>query len=255
MMRVAGAILSSDLSEQNAYFEAGNRNKRAIAVDLNKQRGREIVYGLIERSDVFIQNFRHGVAEKNGVDYKTLAKYNPRLIYAHASAWGPKGPDRNEPSADYTGMARSGMMCLMGEPGMTPFSIQGGIGDQIGGIMTAMGVLASLFVRERTGVGQELEASLLGSMAFLLGHPVTMNTIVNLPTPKTARKKAGNPLWNHYQCGDGKWVALAAMSSDRFWSNFCKALGLENLEKDSRFDSMNSRQTNNEELIGRIPIK
>ena len=140
-------------------------------------------------------------------------------------------------------------MHLMGEPGMPPLSLQGGVGDQIGGIMTAMGVVASLFVREKTGVGQELEASLLGSMVFLLGHPVTMNTIVNLPTPKTVRKKAGNPLWNHYQCGDGKWIALAALQPDRFWPLACKGLGLEELERDPRFDSMGNRQKNCEELV------
>jgi len=249
MMRVAGATLSTKLSERNAYFEAGNRNKRAISADLNKPRGREIIYKLVEKSDVFVQNFRKGVAEKNGMDYKTLCKYNPRLIYAHASAWGPKGPDKDEPSADYTGIARSGLMHLAGERGMPPMSIQGGIGDQVGGIMTAMGILAALLVRERTGVGQELEASLLGSMVFLLGHPVTFNTLINMPTPKTVRKKAGNPLWNHYQCGDGRWIALAALQPDRFWPNLCKGLDLEKLEKDPRFNSMDNRTKNCEELI------
>ncbi|MDD5094987.1 MAG: CoA transferase [Dehalococcoidia bacterium] len=249
MMRIAGAILSSDLSQRNAYFEAGNRNKRAIAVDLTKPEGKEVIYKLVEKSDVFIQNFREGVAERLGMGYQTLRKLNPRLIYAHASAWGPKGPDKGDPSADYTGVARSGLMHLIGEPGMPPLMVQGGLGDQSGAVMTAMGVMSALYYREKTGIGQELESSLLGSLVFLMGHPVTMNTLVGLPTPKIARKKAGNPLWNYYQCGDGKWVAMAALAADKFWPNFCKALSLENLEKDPRFNSMETRRANGEALV------
>ncbi|MFA4836656.1 MAG: CoA transferase [Dehalococcoidia bacterium] len=249
MMRIAGAVLSQDLSQRNAYFEAGNRNKRAISVDLTKPEGREVIYKLVGQSDVFIQNFREGVAERLGMDYKTLIKYNPKLIYAHASAWGPKGPDTAEPSADYTGVARSGLMHLIGEPGMPPLMVQGGLGDQMGAVMTALGVMSALYWREKTGIGQELESSLLGSLVFLMGHPVTMNTLVGLPTPKIARKKAGNPLWNYYQCGDGKWIALAALAADKFWPNLCRALGLESLERDQRFSSMENRRMNAEALV------
>lgn len=249
MMRIAGAILSKELSDRNAYFESGNRNKRALSVDLTKTEGREILYRLVAQSDVFIQNYREGVAERLGMDYATLRLHNPRLIYAHASAWGPKGPDRGNPSADYTGVARSGLMHLIGEPNMPPLMVQGGLGDQIGAIMTAMGVLGALFWREKTGVGQELEASLLGSLVFLMGPTVSMNCIAGLPTPKVARSKAGNPLWNYYLCRDGKWIALAALSSDKFWPNLCKALALGDLLQDRRFNSMENRRANAAELV------
>ena len=249
MMRVAGAMVGGKEVQRNPYFEAGNRNKRSLTVDLGKEKGREIVYKLVEKSDVFIQNFRMGVAGRRGVDYDTLSKYNPRLIYAHASGWGPKGPDKDDPSADYTGLARSGLMALAGEPGMDPVPIQGGIADQTGAVMTAMGVLAALFVRERTGLGQKVDASILGGMTFLQGHPVVFCTMANLWGIRIARNSAGNPLWNHYKCGDDKWIALAHLSPDKFWPILCHSMGLQELEKDPRFDTMENRTKNCQELI------
>ena len=250
MVRVAGAMVGGREVPRNPYFEAGNRNKRSLTVNLRKEEGRQIVHRLVGKSDVFVQNFRMGVAERLAMDYETLSKYNPRLIYAHASGWGPKGPDKDDPSADYSGLARSGLMTVAGEPGMDPVPIQGGIADQTGAIMTALGVLVALFVRERTGVGQKVDASILGGMTFLQGHPVVFCTIANLWGIRIARNSAGNPLWNHYKCADGKWIALAHLSPDKFWPIVCRSMGLEELEKDPRFDSMDNRTKNCRELIG-----
>lgn len=249
MMRVAGSMVGGKEAARNPYFEAGNRNKRSLSVDLDKPEGREIIYRLVQKSDVFIQNFRMGVAERTGMDYETLRKHNPRLIYAHATGWGPKGPDKGDPSADYTGLARSGLMGIAGEPGMDPVPVQGGIADQAGAVMTALGVLAALLVREKTGVGQKVDSSLLGAMTFLEGHTMVFCTMANMCGIRIARKTAGNPLWNHYKCGDGRWIALSHLSPDKFWPIVCRAMGLETLEKDSRFDSMDNRTKNCAELI------
>jgi len=249
MLRVAGAMVGGKEVQRNPYFEAGNRNKRSLTVDLNKDSGKEIVYRLVQKSDVFVQNFRMGVAERMGMGYETLSKHNPRLIYAHGSGWGPKGPDKDNPSADYTGIARSGLMELAGEPGMDPVPVQGGIGDQTGAVMTAMGVLAALFHRERTGEGQRVDASILGGMSFLEGHPICFCTMANLWGIRIARKTAGNPLWNHYRCGDDKWIAMAHLSPDKFWPVVCRSMGLEHLEKDPRFGTMDNRTKNCAELV------
>ncbi|MBM3133184.1 MAG: CoA transferase [Chloroflexi bacterium] len=250
MIRVAGAMVGGREVQRNPYFEAGNRNKRSITLELKSKEAREIVYKLVEKSDVFIQNFRMGVAERMGMDYETLRKRNPRLIYAHASGWGPKGPDKDDPSADYTALARSGFMMMAGEPGSDPIPVQGGLADQTGAVMTAFGVMSALYARERTGRGQKVDASILGSMSFIFGHPIVFCTMANLWGFKIARSSAGNPLWNHYKCADDKWVAMAHLSPDKFWPALCRAMGLEHLEKDPRFDSMDSRMKNCRELIG-----
>ncbi len=249
MVRVAGAMVGGKDVVRNPYFEAGNRNKKSLTLDLKKAKGREIVYQLAAKSDVFVQNFRAGVAEKAGLDYEALSKRNPRVIYAHASGWGPLGPDKGEPSADYTALARSGLMAAAGEPGMDPVLVQGGIADQTGAVMTALGVVSALYVRERTGKGQKVDASILGGMVFLQGHPVVFCTMANIWGMRIARKSAGNPLWNHYKCGDDRWIALAHLSPDKFWPLLCQAMGLEALEMDPRFDSMDNRMENCQELI------
>ena len=246
MVAVLGAI--GGLKGRNAYFEFNNRGKRSITLDLRKEKGREIFYSLVEKSDVFIHNHRRELAERLELDYKNLIKYNPRLIYACASGWGPKGPEAREGSFDYTGQAKSGFMCA-GEEGFPPQqNYCGGPADQIGAIMTAYGVITALLVRERYGIGQELDASLLGGMIWLQGLGLAFELIMG-KMRHTPRTEAGNPLWNHYGCQDGKWLVLGHLQPDKWWPNVCKVLGIENLEKDPRFADLKARQENTKELI------
>jgi crotonobetainyl-CoA:carnitine CoA-transferase CaiB-like acyl-CoA transferase len=245
-MQIIGA--STGVMGRNAYFEHCNRNKKSITLDLTKQKGRQIAYQLVEKSDVFLHNMRKGVPERLGMDYKTLSQYNPRLIYASASGWGPKGPAAGKPSFDMTGIARSGMMTVAGEPGTPPVNIQG-MGDQIGAIMTAFSVVTAIAARERLGVGQEVEVSLLGSLVYLLGMYVDVELLVGHELPRFVRAKAGNPLWNYYRCKDDKWIVLAHIQSDRYWPTLCRAVGIEHLEKDPRFENMDVRGKNAAELI------
>ena len=246
-MRQMGAGMG--IGGRNFYFETMNRNKKSVTLDLNKQRGKEILYRLVEKSDVFLQNFRYGVAAKLGLDYATLSRYNPRLVYASASGWGQQGPIRKKPAFDFTGQARSGMMTISGSVDSTPFSLQGAIGDQIGAIMTAYGILAALLARERLGIGQELDSSLLGSSLFLMGLNVSFKLGLNIEMPKHNRVASYNPLWNYYKCSDDKWLVLAEMQADRAWPTICRALGISALEKDPRFNSLETRARNAAELI------
>src|SRR5215470_204932 len=234
-----------DLADRpNFYFEANNRNKRGITVDLKKPEGREIVHRLIAKSDVFVQNFRKGVAGRLGIDYATLRQHNPKLIYATATGYGPEGPESADPSFDQLGLARSGIMLAVGEPDMPPQQIAGGIADQMGAIMLAYGVLAALLVRERFGVGQEVDASHLGSMTFLQGLSVAARLMMGFAIPRMPRKYASNPLWNHYRCGDDKWICLGMLQPDRYWSDFCRVVGRPELAQDERFSDLRRRAAN-----------
>ena len=140
-----------------------------------------------------------------------MRERNPKLVYASATGYGPEGPDSGDPSFDYLGLARSGIMFAAGEPDMPPLAIGGGIADQMGAIMLAYGVLAALLARDRHGVGQEVDASHLGSMALLQGLSLSMKLMMGMPIPRVARARASNPLWNHYRCADDKWIALAML--------------------------------------------
>ena len=126
---------STDKGSRNFYFEANNKHKKSIALDLKKPAAREVVYRLAARSDVFVQNFRKGVAGRLGIDYAALKRHNPKLIYANASGYGPTGPDSGEPSFDYLGQARSGIMNTICAELSEPVYIRGGIADQMGAIL------------------------------------------------------------------------------------------------------------------------
>jgi len=198
---------------------------------------------------VFLHNFLDSVAQRQKMDYETLVKYNPKLIYVHASGYGSQGPDVNSRSFDYIGLARSGIMTMCGEPDMSPQLIQGGIGDQVGAIMTAYTTMVALLVRERFGIGQKVGASLLGSLIWLQGGNIALKLIGGESLKRHSRKHALNPLWNHYECGDDKWIVLAHLQADRYWPNVCKALGVEGLQNDPRFKDTDARRNNAAELI------
>jgi crotonobetainyl-CoA:carnitine CoA-transferase CaiB-like acyl-CoA transferase len=241
MLKMSGVDLSD---RPNFYFEANNRNKKSLTLDLKKPEALEIVYTLIAKSDVFVQNYRFGVAARIGLGYETLRKHNPKLIYASATGYGPEGPDRADPSFDQMGLARSGLMLAAGEPDHPPLQIAGGIADQMGAIMLAYGVVTALLARERFGVGQEVDASHLGSMIWLQGLSVAARLMMGFAIPRMPRKYASNPLWNHYCCGDGKWLCLGMLQPDRYWADFVRVLGRPELADDERFANLRARAAN-----------
>jgi crotonobetainyl-CoA:carnitine CoA-transferase CaiB-like acyl-CoA transferase len=240
---------ASTNARPNFYFEANNRNKQSITLDLKQPEAREIVGDLAAVSDVFVQNFRKGVAARLGLDYATLRKRNPKLIYANATGYGPEGPDSAEPSFDQLGLARSGIMLAAGEPGMPPLPIAGAIADQMGAAMLAYGVMTALVARERYGIGQEVDASHLGSMSFLQGLSLSCKLMMGWSFPRSFRAKAFNPLWNHYRCADDKWIALGMLQPDRYWKDLCHALGCAEMIDDPRFANGMIRTQNAEACV------
>ncbi len=231
-----------DLGDRpNFYFEANNRGKRSIALDLRQPEGREIVLRLAEKADVFVQNFRPGAAERAGLGYADLRARNPRIVYASGSGFGRRGPEAERPCMDYLGLARSGIMLAVGEPDSPPLAIQGAIADQMGGTVLAMGVMTALLARERFGVGQEVDASLLGAMSWLQGLSLGSRLMLGAEMPRFSRRYAFNPLWNHYRCADDRWIALAMTQADRWWADFVRVLGRPELAQDERFATMMSR--------------
>jgi len=248
IMKIASSA-TGIAGDRNFFFEFNNRNKRSLTLNLKSEKGKEIFKQLVKVSDVFIQNFRVGVAERLGLDYETLHKINSKLIYANASGFGPKGPDSSDPAYDLLGQARSGLMTTLGEPDMSPLTSAGPIADQIGAVMVAYGVLAAIVARERYGIGQKVDASLLNGMMWLQHNNYAAKLILGQEFPRRRRSEVGNPIYNYYKCSDGKWMMLGNMQPDRYWSAFCKIVGIESLEKDPRFIDINVREKNAPELI------
>jgi len=235
--------------DRNFYFENNNRSKRGITLDVTKKEGQGIIFRLVETADVFVNNFRRDVAPRFRLDYQTLSQYNPKLIYAWGSAFGPAGPDSDKPGLDPVAQARSGLMTSVGEPNMPPLFYHGAIADQIGAIFFGYGIVIALLARERLGIGQEVDVSLLGSMIAAQGLNVAARTMLGYEFPKKERIKSKNPICLHYKCADSKWLMLAMLWSDRSWPDFCRLVGIGELQNDPRFNSSSARETNSDELI------
>ena len=246
----ARRMISGELpGGRKVYFECMNRNKKSIMINLKSDKGREIVHRLVAKSDVFLHNWRMSAAMKLGMDYETLSKHNPNLIYAVGSALGLRGPDKDRPGLDYMGQARSGIMWIAGEPGMPPLA-QMGLGDEVGALVLALGVVAALLARERLGIAQQVDTSLLSALMWLQHEGLSYVLLKGVEPPREAREDAQEPLYNTYQCRDGKWIMLAqGFDPDRYWPRLCAAFGREDLAKDPRFDTMEKRNQNRKEAI------
>jgi crotonobetainyl-CoA:carnitine CoA-transferase CaiB-like acyl-CoA transferase len=246
-MRIIGTMVG--LKGRNYYFENHNRNKRSIVLDLKTERGMEIFLKLIDSADVFVTNLSIEAPIKMGIGPEVLLERNPRLIYAQASGWGRKGPDAHGLSFDYTGIGRSGLMMSCGERGTPPAQVLPGLGDELGGMVCAWAVCTALYARERTGKGQLVDTSLMGSIVSMLSLVLSAPAILGQEFPREVRAEAGNPIYNHYKAKDDKWFILAHLQPDRYWPNVCRALGMPELENDPRFNSIEARGANARELI------
>jgi|TARA_Y100000310_G_scaffold321167_1_gene378464 crotonobetainyl-CoA:carnitine CoA-transferase CaiB-like acyl-CoA transferase len=233
----------------NAYFQSLNRQKLSLAIDLKHPKGVEIMYRLVEKSDVFVQNFRQGVAERLGLGYEDLTKRNPLIVYGSATGYGPNGPDSGKPAFAYTGEARSGSLWWAGPNDGQPYNLQS-IADQISGITLSYGILGALMARERFGVGQKVDVSHLGSMMWLGGNKYGIALLTGNNPGRQDRTSARNALWNAYRCKDDKWIAFSMNQSDRYWPGFCRAIERPDLVEDLRFNNMDVRADNRTELIG-----
>ncbi len=230
------------------FYEGANRHKKSIALDLSRDDGKQIVYRLVPQCDVFLTNFRARAVESQRMTYSDLRPLNPRLIYAGVSAYGAKGPDREAGGFDFLGQARSGLMMSAGEPDMPPLIAQFGLIDQVTAITTSHAILTALYARERTGRGQEVRTSLLGSAMFLQYFNVLNGTIMEADVPRHQRRST-DPLRNFYRCRDRKWLCMTVAHHPSAWRNFCLAIDHPELIHDARFESRDRRYENREAFI------
>lgn len=235
---------------RQSLYEGYNRNKRGLTLDMGKPQAQEIAYKLVEKVDVFVTNYRQSVIHRNAMDYETLSKINPKLIYAFVNGYGSKGPEADIRSFDGLAQGRSGisMQCIPDGP----VWIHSAIVDTLAGINAALGTVSALLARERNGIAQKVETSLLASMIFQQTSSIAIHFIGNLPTAPSPREKPTNALLNRYLCADGKWINLFMPEADRFWPNFCNALGIEYLRDDPKFKDMWIRAANSGEFVAII---
>ena len=245
------SIKSLEVGDWNQYFLVINRNKKSMAIDLKKPAGQEILYRLVEKSDVFLSNLSPELLAAWNLSYDKLSARNPRLVYATNTGYG-RFSTATKPSFDMTVQALTGIMARLGEPGQPPIYMGMGSGDAFGGIMSALGIMLALYQRQRTGRGQEVDASLYGAQLFLAAPHLQAYLAGHADSAlQQSRRQVENPLWNLYPT-TGKWVYLCERNDDARFAALCRALGAAALAHDARFQDAAGRRQHNEALIERI---
>jgi crotonobetainyl-CoA:carnitine CoA-transferase CaiB-like acyl-CoA transferase len=226
-------------------YELDNRNKRSVAVDLRRAEGRQFAYRIVDRADVFITSLRLDAIERMALDYPTLSARNPRLIYASLNGYGHRGPDRLRPAYDYAAAwARSGLMATIAEPGFPPPAQRPAMIDHAVGLGLAGAISAALLGRERSGRGREVQISLFSMGLWMNATDLTLGLMTGRSPESESRTQRINPLWSSYRCKDGRWIYFVMVQADRYWPQFCAALGRPQWRDDPRFANAGVRAQN-----------
>src|SRR5713226_8809139 len=230
----------------STYFLSVNRNKKSIGLNLKTEEARRVLWKLIERADVLVENFRPGVLSKLGFGYDAVAKTNPRLVYCSISGFGQTGPYRDRPGYDVIAQGESGMMDLTGYPDGPPAKLGASLADVVAGLYALNGILLALLARHKTDRGQQVDVSLLDGMVSTL----TYQALIYLSTGRSPKRLGTrHPSIVPYQCFQAKdGFVNIAVTNQKQWEHFCRVLGLPEIAADSRFDSMKARLSHYDEL-------
>jgi len=219
--------------EESVYYMSSNRNKRSVALDLRAEEGREALHRLVDRADVFVQNFRPGTAEVMGFGAQVLRERNPRLVYTSISGFGMRPPGDALPGFDQTAQAMSGLMSVTGTPETGPLRVGIAVADSATGVFGAVGVLSALMERERTGVGAVVESSLMESMLTLMSYQAQKYLSLGVVPGQDGNDHPIMFPQGTFRTGDGS-LTLAS-GNEKMWRRLCDVLGLQDHVEDERF--------------------
>ena len=230
---------------EKADWMAFNRGKKDLAIDIRSAKGREIVLKLAGETDVVIQSFRPGVAERLGIGYGDISKINPKVIYCSFYGYGETGPIAHRAGGDMWSQAMSGMVSVIGYPGGAPQMVPFPACDHAGGMLVAYAIMTALFARERTGVGQALTVNNLDA-ALYLQYSSFAEYLTEGKMPYKLGRSYQPPPFGPFRAKDGD--VLTIFGTGPMWPKFCKVVGVEHLVDDPRFNTDEARQENREEI-------
>jgi crotonobetainyl-CoA:carnitine CoA-transferase CaiB-like acyl-CoA transferase len=231
-------------------FQNLHRNKRAITLNLKNEQAREILMRLAEQADVVVENMRPGVTKRLGVDYESVRKRNPRIVYGSISGFGQYGPYTSRPSIDQIAQGMSGIMSVTGIPGQGPVRVGVAVTDIMAGAFLAQGILIALLDREVSGQGRWVHTSLIEAGLTLLDFQATRWTVDKRIPPQEGNNHPTNTPMGCFPTADGH-INIAATSNKNF-QIFCKLIGREDMAADPRFASTAMRRQNKEIMNGMI---
>ena len=234
---------------RSAYFISLNRNKKSLVLNLKYEKGKKILTDLIKVSDVIVENFRPGTMKALGFDWEEIHRLNPRIIYASISGFGRDTlPEyANRPAYDVVAQAYSGLMSITGPEGGPPCRVGSSIGDIIAGHQAAIGILTALYYREKTGVGQYFDGSMVDGLFAVLENAVVRYMIEKkVPGPLGTAHPSITP-FQALQAKDG-WI-IVPIGSDKLWTRFCELLGRPDIIRHPQFANNALRAENRKALV------
>jgi crotonobetainyl-CoA:carnitine CoA-transferase CaiB-like acyl-CoA transferase len=230
----------------SSYFLSINRNKRSIGLNLKSPEGQEVLWKLVDRADVLVENFRPGVLEKLGFGYDAVSARNPRIVYASISGYGQTGPYRDRPGYDVVAQGESGIVDLTGEPDRQPVKVGASIADIVAGLYAYQGILLALLARHRSGKGQRIDIALLDGLISTLTYQAESYFATGTSPQRLGTRHPSIVPYETFETKDG-FVNVGA-ANEKQWQNFCRALGVADLAFDERFNTMAGRLKHYTEL-------
>jgi len=227
-------------------FQNLHRNKRSIVLNLKSEEGKEVFFKMCETADVVVENYRSEVKYRLGIDYESVKKINPRIVYGSISGFGQDGPYGKRPGVDQIAQGLSGLMSITGEPGRGPMRVGIAISDSSAGILLANGILIALLDREVTGKGRWVHTSLLESMISMMDFQAARWTVAKDVPPQAGNDHPTQSPMGVFDASDGK-VNIAA-SSGKMFREFCKVLDVPHLLENPNFSSNRKRALHRDEL-------
>jgi len=238
----------------SGYFFSINRGKRSMSIDFRQEEGRELFRKLAEKADVVLENFTPGTMERLGVGYEALKERNPRLIFCSISGFGQTGPYRERPALDIVVQGMGGILSITGEKGGPPVRPGASYGDLSAGLYATIGILAALRERDRSGLGQFIDLSMLDCQVSMLENAYMRYSVTGkAPEPLGTRHPSATP-FQAFPTADGHLVVALGFGEENHWSLFCALLGLPELIDDPRFGT-SPRRTANHAVLEPILIE
>lgn len=246
-------LLSSDpknsIEGMGAYFLTLNRNKRSVCIDLKSEQGLELFYGLVKESDIVINNFGAGVPERLKIDHAHLSAVNPRIITCSITGFGSDGPGCKRPAFDQVAQAMGGGMSITGTDPNTPVRAGIPIGDLGGGSFSVMGILAALYERERSGLGQDVDISMVDCQISLLNYMATMYFLSGENPEPIGNSHFVHVPYNSYKVADG--FIILAVITDNFWQNLKTVVNVPEFD-DPKYDGQPGRLADKAFIDGKL---
>ncbi|NLD19468.1 MAG: CoA transferase [Clostridiales bacterium] len=231
-------------SGESGFFASINRNKKGTTLNLKSEKGLQMLYELVKDADVFVENYKGGVTKKLKVDYESIKKINPRIIYASSSGFGQTSPISHRPCYDIVAQAMGGVLNMTGYKDRPPVKVGAAVGDHLGGIYLAVGVMMALYHRQNTGKGQMVDVSMVDAIFSVLENTIPNYTMGGFTPQRNGNIDASTFPFDVYACKDG--YVTFGVGNDRLWAKLAKAVGhLEWLE-DPRYETNDLRGINYE---------